>query len=62
MVSDHGMGARDAEVVIAAACLTHDLGMSIHRAGHEEFSLFLASDLLPELLAKAYEEPDRTVI
>ena len=59
---DYGMSHKDAEVVIAGGCLLHDLGMSIHRAGHEEFSLFLASDLLPELLAKAYEDPDRTVI
>ena len=59
---DYGMSHKDAEVVIAGGCLLHDLGMSIHRAGHEEFSLFLASDLLPDLLAKAYEDPDRTVI
>ncbi len=59
---DYGMSHKDAEVVIAGGCLLHDLGMSIHRAGHEEFSLFLASDLLPDLLAKAYDDPDRTVI
>jgi metal-dependent HD superfamily phosphatase/phosphodiesterase len=59
---DYGMSHKDAEVVIAGGCLLHDLGMSIHRAGHEEFSLFLASDLLPDLLAKAYEDPERTVI
>ena len=51
------MSHKDAEVVIAGGCLLHDLGMSIHRAGHEEFSLFLASDLLPGLLGKAYEDP-----
>ena len=60
--TDYGMSHKDAEVVIAGGCLLHDLGMSIHRAGHEEFSLFLASDLLPDLLAKAYEDPERTVI
>jgi len=59
---DYGMSHKDAEVVIAGGCLLHDLGMSIHRAGHEEFSLFLASDLLPDLLAKAYDDPDKTVI
>jgi metal-dependent HD superfamily phosphatase/phosphodiesterase len=36
--------------------------MSIHRKDHERFSLFLAADKLPSLLATAYEEPDRTVI
>ncbi|HEX6026334.1 MAG TPA: HD domain-containing protein [Solirubrobacter sp.] len=59
---DYGMSHKDAEVVIAGGCLLHDLGMSIHRAGHEEFSLFLASDLLDDLLGKAYEEPELSVI
>jgi uncharacterized protein len=62
MEKDYGMSHKDAEVVIAGGCLLHDLGMSIHRAGHEEFSLFLASDLLPNLLEKAYEDPERTVV
>ena len=44
MVSTHGMKARDAEVVIAAACLFHDTGMSIHRTDHEAYSLFLTAD------------------
>jgi metal-dependent HD superfamily phosphatase/phosphodiesterase len=62
MVSDHGMGARDAEVVIAAGCLVHDTGMSIHRTDHEAFSLFLAADRLPGLLDGIYEEPELTVV
>jgi metal-dependent HD superfamily phosphatase/phosphodiesterase len=49
-------------VVVAAACLLHDSGMSIHRIAHEEYSLFLAADKLPSLLADAYREPERTVI
>jgi uncharacterized protein len=62
MVTDHLMRERDAEVVIAAACLFHDSGMSIHRTDHEAYSLFLAAEALPELLADAYAEPERTVI
>jgi uncharacterized protein len=62
VVSDYGMDDRDAEVVVAAACLLHDTGMSIHRAAHEEYSLFLAADKLPSLLADAYREPERSVI
>ena len=49
-------------MVIAGGCLLHDLGMSIHRVDHEAFSLFLAADILDELLAKVYEEPERTVV
>jgi len=59
---DYAMTHKDAEVVIAGGCLLHDLGMSIHRTDHEAFSLFLAADLLPGLLAKAYEDPERTII
>jgi metal-dependent HD superfamily phosphatase/phosphodiesterase len=60
--ADYGMKPADAEVVIAGACLLHDLGMSIHRVDHESFSLFLAADLLDDLLAEVYREPERTVV
>ena len=61
MVTDHGMRDRDSEVVVAAGgALLHDVGMSIHRADHEAFSLFLAERKLRELLADVYDEPDRT--
>lgn len=62
VVTDHGMSARDAEVVVAGGSLLHDIGMSIHRADHEEYSLFLAHDALDRLLAGSYKEPQRTVI
>ena len=62
MVADHGMRARDAEVVVAAGALLHDIGMSIHRTDHEAFSLFLAERKLAELLADVYQEPERTVV
>jgi metal-dependent HD superfamily phosphatase/phosphodiesterase len=62
MVADHAMTARDAEVVIASACLLHDSGMSIHRTDHEAYSLFLAATKLPQLLASAYDEPERSVV
>jgi uncharacterized protein len=59
---DHAMNPTDAEVIIAGACLLHDLGMSIHRVDHEAFSLFLAADSLDRLLDGIYEEPERTII
>jgi uncharacterized protein len=62
MVADHGMRAHDAEVGIAAACLLHDAGMSIHRTDHEAFSLFLAADRLPALLEGVYDEPELTIV
>ena len=60
MQADYGLRADDAEVVIAAGCLLHDLGMSIHRVDHEAYSLFLAADTIDRLLAGVYDEPDRT--
>ena len=62
MVATHRMRSADAEVVIAAACLLHDVGMSVHRTDHEAFSLFLAADKLGDLLAGIYEEPERSVV
>src|SRR6476620_6134767 len=62
MVTDHGMRDHDAEVVVAGGALLHDVGMSIHRADHEAYSLFLADDALRRLLADAYREPERTVV
>jgi metal-dependent HD superfamily phosphatase/phosphodiesterase len=56
------MEGEDAEVVVVLAALTHCVGMSVHRKGHEDWSLFLAEPKLRELLDGIYDEPDRTVI
>lgn len=58
----YGMSDRDAEVVVAAGCLFHCVGMSIHRDDHERYSLFLTADKLGSLLTDAYEEPERSII
>jgi hypothetical protein len=50
-----------AELVVLLASLFHDLGMSISREGHEEFSLFLANDILHRILDFLPVE-ERTVI
>jgi metal-dependent HD superfamily phosphatase/phosphodiesterase len=62
VVTDYGMDREDAEVVVALTALTHCIGMSVHRHGHEDYSLFLAEPKLRELLAGIYDEPDLTVI
>jgi hypothetical protein len=62
IVADYAMGERDAEVVVAAACLMHCVGMSIHRADHERYSLFLTADKLGSLLEGIYDEPERSII
>jgi len=62
VVSDYGMTREDAEVVVVLTALTHCVGMSVHRQGHEDYSLFLAEPKLRELLAGIYGEPDLTVL
>ena len=62
LVTDYGMEERDAEVVIAAGCLLHCVGMAIHREDHERYSLFLTADKLGSLLETAYAEPERSII
>ena len=62
VVGDYGYDTDDSEVVVLLAALTHCIGMSVHREGHEDFSLFLAEPKLRELLEGIYDEPDLTVI
>jgi metal-dependent HD superfamily phosphatase/phosphodiesterase len=62
VVRDFNMTNDDAEVVVVLGALLHDVGMSIHREGHEEFSLFLVEPEIRKLLEGIYEEPELTVI
>ena len=59
---DFGLEQDDAEVVVVLAALFHCIGMSIHRHGHEDFSLFLAEPKMRQLVDGLYDEPDKTVI
>jgi uncharacterized protein len=52
----------DAELVVAAAALLHDIGMSIHRVDHEDFSLFLARARLKDLLHGIYDVRTATIV
>jgi metal-dependent HD superfamily phosphatase/phosphodiesterase len=62
VVADYGLSERDAEVVIAAGALFHDIGMQVHRADHEAYSLFLTADKLGGLLEPIYSEPERSIL
>ncbi len=61
ITTDFGLSEHYAEVVVLLASLLHDLGMSIHRIGHEEFSLFLVNTLLREMLAP-WPVEERTIV
>src|SRR3954469_22767180 len=62
VVGNYGMDDKDAEVVVAAAALMHDLGMSIHRSDHENFSLFVAQAKLRDMLPELYDVAHATVV
>ena len=62
LVRDYRLTANESEVVVVLASLLHDIGMSVHRRDHEDWSLFLAEPKMRELLTDLYDEPDRTVI
>jgi metal-dependent HD superfamily phosphatase/phosphodiesterase len=62
IVKDHSLEEADAEVVVVLGALLHDSGMSIHRANHEEMSLFVALPKLQELLADLYPPATRRVV
>lgn len=62
IVSDYNLTAEDAEVTVVLGALLHDLGMSIHRADHEQYSLFLAGPKIKELLGGIYDVPTRTIL
>ena len=62
VVTNYDMEATDAEVIVALAALLHDVGMSIHRADHEGYSLFIADSKLREILPEIYPPRVATVI
>lgn len=61
IVKDYGLTSQHAELIVVLASLFHDLGMSISREQHEEFSLFLANDILHNTLEFLPVE-ERTII
>ncbi len=61
LCADFDLSYDYAEVVVLLASLLHDVGMSIHRTGHEEFSLFLVNNLLARLLA-TWPTVERTIV
>ncbi len=62
IVRDHQMANNDAEVVVVLGALLHDLGMSIHRIDHEQYSLFVAQPKIDDLLGGLYPIGARTIV
>lgn len=62
VVKNYALTPNDAEVVVALASLLHDVGMSIHRADHEMFSLLVAHEKLKEILPLVYDQATSTIM
>ena len=61
-LAGYNLTGDDAEVVVLLASLLHDLGMSIHRVDHEQYSLFLARPKIRELLEGIYDIAVRSIL
>lgn len=62
IVTDHGLTVEDAELVVVLAACLHDVGMSVHRDNHENYSLILGYPKARQLLSKQYTDPTLTVM
>jgi hypothetical protein len=62
VVEYHGLTNDDAEVIAVLTALMHDLGISIHRDNHEEYSLILADRFLDKILPSLYDDTNRTIV
>jgi len=62
LIVNHNLTVEDAEMVVVLASLLHDIGMSIHRIDHEQYSLFLARSKVKELLEGVYDVSTMTIL
>jgi len=62
IVSNHNLTIEDAEVVVVLGSLLHDIGMSIQRIDHEQYSLLIARSKVKELLEGIYDVPTITIL
>jgi metal-dependent HD superfamily phosphatase/phosphodiesterase len=60
--STYSMTAEDAEVIVVAASALHDVGIAVHRDGHEQYSVPVALSILPRLLGGLYSPSERVII
>jgi metal-dependent HD superfamily phosphatase/phosphodiesterase len=52
----------DAQLIVLLGGYLHDIGMSIHREGHNDFSVMLARPIVERVLAKVYpDDPHKQI-
>ncbi len=62
VVQNYALTNDEAEIVVVLGACLHDVGISIHRANHEQYSLFLADRKARELLDGLYDLRERTIL
>lgn len=62
IVKDHKMDVDDAAVVVALACILHDIGHVVHREAHEAYSVPLALQFLDRFLKGIYDTRNKVII
>jgi uncharacterized protein len=62
VVQHYELTVKEAEIIVVLAACCHDLGISIHRHHHEEYSLLLADRKTRELLDPLYDIEQRTIL
>ena len=63
IVKNYGMSKEDAEIIVVMGATLHDIGMAVHRQGHEILSTIFALPIIDNLLSPIYKkEEERTII
>jgi len=62
VVKNYKKTDEDAEVIVVLASALHDMGMTVSRESHEEYSLVVAKSFLDEYLPKLYGEEDSVIM
>ena len=62
IVKNYRMKLGDAEIVVVLASILHDVGHSIHRTKHHEFSLPIADRLMDKILKGLYNEQQMVIV
>ena len=62
IITNYDMKNEDAEVVVVLGSILHDLGMIVNRYNHEQYSAFLAIDVLEDILTPTYNIEERAII
>jgi uncharacterized protein len=62
IVENYGLKNDDAEVVVVLGSIFHDLGMTVQRHNHEQYSVTLALPLFEKCLTPTYSEEEQAII